>query len=290
MCRLVSARPPVTGGEDTARDHQMLPPLNAKPRLLVPCHESVSPCRSCQGNGEEHTTTNPKLAASPRRNSPPCVFSCSLDAEAPPSSDCLRRGVLLHNRPDLLLVRNLVFLEQVERVGLRGRLGIRLVEQRLNAQQDLLDGDGGLPALILVQDGQADSAGGVDVGVEERGREFALWRLRGVLCRGVSRALLRMTFASERCGADGLNVPSGNVTSSLNRPPSHIVFSLPGTPTSHFLRSIMPCELRAGLAKKPNGWSRRHCFLRSVSSVSCGYDCEPLTSPPRAGSCTATSS
>lgn len=60
---------------------------------------------------------------------------------------------------------------------------------------------------------------------------------------------------------------SGNVTSSLNRPPSQMVFSFPGTPTSHFLRSIMPFAPRMGFAKKPKGWSRRHCFLGRVSCL-----------------------
>ena len=55
---------------------------------------------------------------------------------------------------------------------------------------------------------------------------------------------------------------SGKVTSSLNRPPSQIVFSLPGTPQSHFFRSMTPLAPRIGFAKKPNGWSRLHCFLR----------------------------
>jgi len=62
------------------------------------------------------------------------------------------------------------------------------------------------------------------------------------------------------------NLPSGNETSSLNKPPSHIVFSLPGTPHSHFLRSITPL-LRAGLAKKPKGWSRRHCLLYNLDRL-----------------------
>jgi hypothetical protein len=46
----------------------------------------------------------------------------------------LWRGILLDNVLDLLLVRGAVLLEQVECVGLRGRLGVRLVEERLDAQ------------------------------------------------------------------------------------------------------------------------------------------------------------
>jgi hypothetical protein len=56
---------------------------------------------------------------------------------------------------------------------------------------------------------------------------------------------------------------SGNWTSSLKRPPSHRVFSLPGIEHSHFWRSRPPCEFFAGFATKPKGWSLRHCFLSS---------------------------
>lgn len=101
------------------------------------------------------------------------------------SSSLLRRGVLLDDALHLLLVRLAVLLEQVERVGLGRGLWIRLVEQRLDAEQDLLDGDGGLPALFFVEDGEADGARGVDVWVEERGGEFALWGLGWVLYAGV---------------------------------------------------------------------------------------------------------
>ena len=46
----------------------------------------------------------------------------------------------------------------VARVGLRlGRvLDVGVVEQVLDPQQDLLDGDGGPPVLLLVQDGETD--------------------------------------------------------------------------------------------------------------------------------------
>jgi hypothetical protein len=78
----------------------------------------------------------------------------------------LWRGILLHDVLDLLLVCRPVLLKEVERIGLRGGLGVRLVEQRLYAEEDLLDRDRGLPAFFFVEDGQADGAGGVDVGVE----------------------------------------------------------------------------------------------------------------------------
>ena len=89
------------------------------------------------------------------------------------SDNVLRRRVLLDDLLDLALVRRLVLFEQVERVGLRWALWVRLVEKRLDAQQDLFDVDGGLPAFFFVEDREADGARGVDVWVEEGGYEFA---------------------------------------------------------------------------------------------------------------------
>jgi hypothetical protein len=85
----------------------------------------------------------------------------------------LGRRVLLDHGADLLVVRRAVLLEEVESVCLRRRLRVWLVEQRLDTQQDLLDCDSGLPAFLFVEDGEADGAGRVDVGVEERRDEFA---------------------------------------------------------------------------------------------------------------------
>ena len=57
------------------------------------------------------------------------------------------------------------------------------------------------------------------------------------------------------------HLPSGNVIVILKMPPSQMVFSLPGIPHSHILRSRTPCAFLTGRAQKPNGWSFRHCFL-----------------------------
>lgn len=64
----------------------------------------------------------------------------------------LRRGVVLHNMFDLLLVRLAVFLEQIVSFGLRGRIWVRVVQQILDSKKDLLDCDGWLPSFVLVQD------------------------------------------------------------------------------------------------------------------------------------------
>jgi hypothetical protein len=85
----------------------------------------------------------------------------------------LRRRILLDDVAHLLLVRRSVLLEEVERISLRRRVRVRLVEQRLDAEQDLLDRYRRLPALLLVQDAEADGARGVDIRVEEGRGEFA---------------------------------------------------------------------------------------------------------------------
>ncbi len=65
------------------------------------------------------------------------------------------------------------------------------------------------------------SAWGCAVNVSRHGRQWGLPEDRGH--RGHRRG-----------------IPSGNDTTSLNRPPSQMVFSLPGMPHSHDLRSSTP--------------------------------------------------
>jgi hypothetical protein len=85
----------------------------------------------------------------------------------------LRSRILPDDVLHLLLIRCPIFLKEVERIGLRWRLGVRLVEQRLDTEQDLFNSDGGFPALFFVEDGETDCARGIDVWVEEWGGEFA---------------------------------------------------------------------------------------------------------------------
>lgn len=79
-----------------------------------------------------------------------------------------------------LLVFGTVSLEQVVGLCLSRRLRVRIVQQVLDTQQDLLNGDRGLPRLFFVQDRQTDSSGGVDVGVKQRRDEFAC---ESLVCR-----------------------------------------------------------------------------------------------------------
>jgi hypothetical protein len=61
----------------------------------------------------------------------------------------------------------------MQSISLGGRVWVRLIKQVLDAEEDLLDGDSWLPCIFFIQDGQADRARGINVGVEERWDEFA---------------------------------------------------------------------------------------------------------------------
>ena len=76
---------------------------------------------------------------------------------------------------DVFLVGGAVGLVELKWVLLGGAFDVGLVlQQFLDAQEDGLDGDVGLPVLLVVEDGEADRARGVDVGVGQDGIEDAL--------------------------------------------------------------------------------------------------------------------
>jgi hypothetical protein len=85
----------------------------------------------------------------------------------------LRCWIVSHNPLDLALVCCAVLAEEVVCVSLGWRVWVRIVQEILHSEKDLFDGDRWLPALFLIQDGQADCARGIDIRVEERGYEFA---------------------------------------------------------------------------------------------------------------------
>ena len=58
--------------------------------------------------------------------------------------------------PDSLLVIGPVLTKAGVGLGLGGVLDVGVVEEVLDTEQDLLDGDGGPPVLLLVQDGETD--------------------------------------------------------------------------------------------------------------------------------------
>lgn len=68
-------------------------------------------------------------------------------------STAVSRGwIVFHNGFDLLFVSLAISLEEVVGIGLRWRIGVWIVEEILDAEEDLFDGDGWLPALFFVQD------------------------------------------------------------------------------------------------------------------------------------------
>lgn len=170
-----------------------------------------------------------------------------------PPEHLLRSWVFSYNPLDLVLICSPIPSEEVVCVSLSWRVGVGVIEKVLNSEEDLLDGDGRLPALLFIQDRQADGARGIDVGVEERWDEFA-WTLSAITPsqRGM-RTRTRIIHFGGFVGYSATNVsfirlpgasrkdsPSGKITLNLNRPPSQSVFSLPGIPHSQVLRSRTP--------------------------------------------------
>ena len=84
----------------------------------------------------------------------------------------LRRWVVFDDVLNLLVVCFTVLLEQVVCFGLRRRLWVWVVKQVLDPQKNLLDCNGRFPAFFLVQDGETDGSGGIDIRMEERRHEF----------------------------------------------------------------------------------------------------------------------
>lgn len=106
---------------------------------------------------------------------------CSVCHEA--SRAVSRCWIVFHYGFYLLLVSLAISLEEVVGIGLRWRIGIWVVEKILDAEKDLFDGDGWLPALFFVQDWQANSTGGINIGVEKWGNEFACMLVRSLYLR-----------------------------------------------------------------------------------------------------------
>jgi len=78
-----------------------------------------------------------------------------------------------HDLLDLLLIRAPILLEEIVCFGLGRGFGVGIVEEILNAEQDLFDGNGRLPTFLLIQNAEAHGSGWIDVGVKEGRYEFA---------------------------------------------------------------------------------------------------------------------
>jgi len=68
---------------------------------------------------------------------------------------------------DPLLVIGPVLTETGVGLGLGGVLDVGIVEEILDTQEDLLNGDGRPPVLLFVQDRETNCPGGINVGVEQ---------------------------------------------------------------------------------------------------------------------------
>jgi len=78
--------------------------------------------------------------------------------------------------PHPLLVVSSVLAVAGVGFGLGGVLDVRVVQQILNSEQDLLNCDGWPPVFLLVQQRQANGSGRVNVGVEKWRHELDLGR------------------------------------------------------------------------------------------------------------------
>jgi len=129
----------------------------------------------------------------------------------------LRSGIHPYKVLDLFLVLGSVLLEDLERISLGRRFGIRIVEKVLDSQKNLLNGDGWLPCLLLVQNTEANGAGRIHVGMKQRRVEFAFGRLGGIFLREnhvqLEEAALPDGFLLSRDSA----VPVHEVQTSLRR-------------------------------------------------------------------------
>ena len=90
--------------------------------------------------------------------------------------------VFLHNHANSTFVLRTVLLEEVVGLGLCRWLGVWVIQEILDAKQELLNSDGRSPTLFLIQNWQANRSGRVDIRVEKCRREFAWTVLVLVLC------------------------------------------------------------------------------------------------------------
>lgn len=90
--------------------------------------------------------------------------------------------VFLHNHANSTFILRTVLLEEVVGLGLCRWLGVGVIQEILDAKQELLNSDGRSPTLFLIQNWQANRSGRVDIRVEKCRREFAWTVLVLVLC------------------------------------------------------------------------------------------------------------
>lgn len=94
-------------------------------------------------------------------------------------------------------------------IGLRlgGIRRIGLIEQLLNAEQNLFDRNRGAPVFLLVQNRQTDGARGKDVRMEEGRIEATLGRHRGIVVLEEDLHVVQATLPQGACLARNGTVP-----------------------------------------------------------------------------------
>ena len=70
-------------------------------------------------------------------------------------------------------VAGFVMNKQLIGFGLRGRIRVGFIQQVLNPNQNLLNGNGRSPSFFFVQNGQTNGTGRIHIGVKEGRHEFA---------------------------------------------------------------------------------------------------------------------
>lgn len=107
--------------------------------------------------------------------SPLSIISLLLFRQVEGAHCPLCRGKLLSLCPYSLLVVHPVLTVNCVSFCLCWILNVWLIQQLLDPQKDLFDGDGGPPVFVLLQDGQTHGAGWIDVRVEYWWLKFAFW-------------------------------------------------------------------------------------------------------------------
>lgn len=118
-----------------------------------------------------------------------------------------------HDIFDLFLVGRPILPEEIVGIGLGWRIGVWIVKKVLNTEEDLLDGNSGLPAFFLVENAKAHGTRGVHVRMKERRHEFAYKKF-------VSKGKLRNQYGSKLVhlgGLVGYSVMLQNVSRGVSR-------------------------------------------------------------------------
>ena len=135
----------------------------------------------------------------------------------------------------------LVVDEELVCFGLSGTVWVGVIEQVLDSNQDLFDGDCWAPSFLLVQNRQANGTGRVHVGMEQRRDKFA-WKTKQNVRILEIKVKRKSRYIEEQLGIHFdlhlgglLGYSSLNSIETLNTPPSQSVPSFPGIPASHFM-------------------------------------------------------